>query len=212
MLNLDKDLLHHAYVIEGESDVALSELLEFFDKSLKVDIHKDPDIHINLYDTFYIEDSQIIRNLASLSSDRQIFVLSFKFITIEAQNSLLKLLEEPTKNTTFFLIVPNISILLSTVLSRLHHIKVDGVYDSKDAKKFLKMSTTDRLNFLEDIIKEKDKSSALLFLGSLERELYSIGDMYSLLSEVQIAEKYMYDRSASVKMLLEYIVVVVPKI
>lgn len=211
-MELDKNSLHHAYVIEGEESSVLPELLEFFENHLKVDVHKDPDIHINSYDTFYIEDGQIIRNLASLSSDRQIFVLSFRFITKEAQNSLLKLLEEPTPNTTFFLVVPNTSILLSTVLSRLYPLKVESSYDTGEAKEFLKMNMVDRAIFFEDIIKEKDKSSALIFLGNLERELYSMENMYPALSEVQIAEKYMYDRSASVKMLLEYVAAVVPRV
>lgn len=203
---MDVDQSHHAYVIEGEEASVLPSLLDF----LQIDTH-DRDIHINSYDTFYIEDSQIIRNLALLKSDRQIFVLSFRFITKEAQNSLLKLLEEPTENTTFFLIVPNTTVLLPTVLSRLHYIKGEGSVESTEAKEFLTMNVADRLVFFEDIVKDKDKSKALLFLGGLEKELHLKKDTYAALSEVQNAEKYMYDRSPSVKMLLEYIAVVVPR-
>jgi len=202
MIDLDKDSLHHAYVIQGEERVVLPELLKLFPN--------EKDLHINSYETFYIEDGQIIRNLASLSSDRQLFILSFRFITKEAQNSLLKLLEEPNKNTTFFLIVPNTSILLSTVISRLYPLKVTSLYDLTDAKEFLTMTMKERLFFFNGIIKEKDKSAAILFLGNLERELYAREET-SVLPDVLLAENYMYDRGASIKMLLEYIAVVVPK-
>lgn len=195
-MKIPKDNMHHAYAIEGNSKLIIPQVLVLF--------KKDTEIVQNLYDTFYIEDAQALKNLASLKGDRRVFILSFNFITIEAQNALLKLLEEPNKNTHFFLILPNVSILLPTVLSRLYLIKEDNNVDLTKAKKFLKLSVAERLSFFEEMI--KDKSVALSFLGELEMELY-IKKEYKTLKNIQIAEKYMYDRSPSVKMLLEYVAV-----
>ncbi len=47
----------------------------------------------------------------------------------EAQNSLLKILEEPPKDFHFFLICENPAMLLQTILSRCQHIQFHGLTD-----------------------------------------------------------------------------------
>ena len=58
----------------------------------------------------------------SLDGGKKIFVISTNSITREAQNSLLKIFEEPTEGTHFFLILSSSRILIPTLKSRLHVI------------------------------------------------------------------------------------------
>jgi DNA polymerase-3 subunit delta' len=56
-------------------------------------------------------------------SQTKYLILGSKSFRIEAQNSLLKLLEEPPKNVEFIIITPSKSNLLGTVRSRLPVVK-----------------------------------------------------------------------------------------
>jgi hypothetical protein len=62
---------------------------------------------------------QIKSNLKLKSLDHRIIMINnAQFLTIEAQNSLLKILEEPPKNVHFFLSSDNINSILETIQSR----------------------------------------------------------------------------------------------
>ena len=48
----------------------------------------------------------------------------------EAGNTLLKIIEEPTENTIFILVVENIDMVLNTVISRTQIIKINAIDDA----------------------------------------------------------------------------------
>ncbi|MFH1833241.1 MAG: hypothetical protein ABH816_03740 [Candidatus Levyibacteriota bacterium] len=52
------------------------------------------------------------------SQTKAVIIKNSQNLTIEAQNALLKVLEEPPENTVIILTVANIDLLLSTILSR----------------------------------------------------------------------------------------------
>lgn len=128
------------------------------------------------------------------------FVIVTRALTHEAQNALLKLFEEPPANTVFFLVIPHESILIPTLRSRL--ILTGSTATQSDIG----------LNFLEQSIKERLETVAKLAkddpqtLGQIVRE---IGEKYQdkLSSDSKrsllLCEKYVYNRRASRKMLLE---------
>lgn len=73
---------------------------------------------------FKLEHAKAVVAEAYLTeSDTKYLILGSKSFRIEAQNSLLKLLEEPPKNIVFIIITPSKSNLLETVRSRLPVIK-----------------------------------------------------------------------------------------
>lgn len=210
--------LHHAYLLEGEKEEVLSELLEFFDSSLEIPTHGNPDMTILKYETFGINEGRELKERASVKafSDKKIFVITFQSITHEAQNSLLKLFEEPTPNTHFFLITATVETFLPTLKSRLFipSLSSEKIEDDKSvqfAKKFIKSSKPARIKLLKEIIDSKDKRKAVAFLDKLEEELYSengfINDdkkAYGL-TQIQECRRYFYGRAPSVKMLLEHV-------
>ncbi|MEO1954941.1 MAG: DNA polymerase III subunit delta' [Campylobacterales bacterium] len=73
-----------------------------------------------LEDSFKLEHAKAVVSEAYISeSEVKYIVLAGNSFTTEAQNSLLKVLEEPPKNIEFIIISPTKSNLLPTIRSRL---------------------------------------------------------------------------------------------
>jgi len=128
------------------------------------------------------------------------FVIVAKGLTHEAQNALLKLFEEPPENTVFYLVVPHESILIPTLRSRLI-VTSNTSTESKSAVEFLEQSVKERIDTVAKLAKDDPQT-----LGRIVREL---GEKH--LTELSpdakrsllLCEKYVYNRGASRKMLLE---------
>jgi len=75
-------------------------------------------------ENFKIEHAKLVTHEAYISeaTKKYIIIAAFEFTDV-AQNSLLKLLEEPPKNIEFIIISPTKSNLLTTVRSRLPILK-----------------------------------------------------------------------------------------
>jgi len=88
-------------------------------------------------------------------------------LTTEAQNSLLKILEEHTNNSIIILEDSNINFLLPTIISRCILEKVENLnnQNEKVPENFFEMNTTEKLNYLETISK-KDKNEIISILNS----------------------------------------------
>lgn len=100
-------------------------------------------------------------------------------ITTEAQNSLLKILEEPPANTFIILIVENKNLLLPTVISRCKMIEIKNEnFQNQDLGNFQQiigslqsLGIGDRLVLAQNASKTKEE--ALLFL---EKSIYTARD------------------------------------
>ncbi|KKQ03987.1 MAG: polymerase III subunit delta protein [Parcubacteria group bacterium GW2011_GWB1_36_5] len=193
--HLDKNNFHHSYLIEGARDEIIPELLEFIEE-MGVKVIGNPDfVHISI-DSFKIEDARNLKSYAtekSFSSDlsaqagKKIFIISANNFLLEAQNSLLKMFEEPIENTHFFLIVPDINALLKTLVSRFYLISArQGLAEEvKDAERFISLSLQKRIDFIKELLPKKDteneeeinaesnNSKALKFINALEGVLHS---------------------------------------
>ena len=158
--HLDKNNLHHAYLIEGRSDEIIPEIVKFF-KDLGVKTVGSSDfIQINL-DSFKIEDARNLKsygNQKGFSADKKIFIISANNFLLDAQNSLLKMFEEPIENTHFFLIVPDVNILLKTFISRFYLIstKSESTEEYKMAEKFIAMPLSQRIDFMKELLVEPE--------------------------------------------------------
>ncbi|NQV93074.1 hypothetical protein HQ403_01075 [Candidatus Kaiserbacteria bacterium] len=222
--------LHHAYVIEGGED-SKEKLLHYIE-GLGITTVGNPDVHVREYDVFGIDDGRAIQGLESTKAfalGKKIFILNVNSITREAQNALLKTLEEPTEGTHFFLLVPSAGVLLETLLSRVQVIRMhnsvagDSSISPLLAKQFLSSTGAERLALIADIIETKDKQEALSLVNGLERELYEQSGFQKNISGVenipteafealQSVRSYLQDRSSSVKILLEHLSVTLPRV
>lgn len=84
-----------------------------------------------------IRELQNVINIKPTFSKKSVYIIdNADLMTIEAQNSLLKTLEEPPEYAVIILIVHNERSILSTVKSRCVNIKFSKLSD-KDIKKYL---------------------------------------------------------------------------
>lgn len=214
-----KILNHHAYFIHTFNDV-IDKLKKFLKSEHNIDHLKNPDFFHESYESLGIDESRRIKDLHSskgfVADSKRIFIIETKNITHEAQNSLLKMFEEPHEHSHFFIIMPSFESLLPTLRSRLNILnKKENDESTDEAEKFLKLSKKEKVDFVDalakDISDEKaTKSDAQRFLNSLETFLYKDGvekNRVKLKAIIKVKD-YMNDRSPSIKQLLEYIALV----
>lgn len=219
--------LHHAYLCEGEKENVFPTLCDMLEKELDFPTKGNPDFWHAEFETFGIDDGRGIKELQTRKAivhERKVFVIITKSFTTEAQNSLLKVFEEPTEGTHFFIITPNAEILLPTLRSRMLIIsKRAALFGGKkgppffgvDVGEFLKSSKARRMELLKDVIEKKDKNMALSFLNELEQLLYKNfgserNEYLEALNEIIKCKKYLSGRSPSVKMILEHVALITP--
>ncbi len=215
--------LHHAYTLVGDADLVLNELNAFIETELGIKVRGNPDYQFQEFETFGIDEARALslsQSRKSFTSGKKIFVISLQSITSEAQNALLKVLEEPTTDTHFFFITDSSQKFIPTVLSRIQIIEIHGsesrereIY--KVAEKFLDLPIAEKLAEALRISESKNKKDAKALLESLESFLggkikkeETSKETINTLEEVMNAKKYLGDRAPSVKMLLEHIAII----
>ena len=206
---------HHAYALssmytnveEVKNEIAHHEVSYFFARS---------------YDVFGINDARMIKELQSEKTDTaSVFILSFSVINTEAQNALLKVLEEPTENTYFFLLYPNFKQLLPTLQSRLEAIEIskeerrEVVTETISAKEYIEMTLDQRFAFNKTSTDAKagddrfTKEQVKQLLYSLERT-YAESKRTSnteVLETIYDAPRCINANGASIKMILDMVAV-----
>jgi len=212
--------LHHAYLIEtSKADVTL-ELFRFLEMDVGISRRGNPDFWHGRFEKFGIDDSRKIEDLASRKiafGGKRIFVIEAHALSREAQNALLKIMEDTPFATHFFLIMTHADALIPTLRSRLMHIDYEKEVNAdarKDATAFLSLSYGKRIAFLKETTLIQDKNAAIGFLNALESEIYRSRGMKdaAALEELICFRAYLYDRSPSVKMILEYLALLLPQI
>ena len=196
--------IHHAYAFEGgKEDIALG-LFKFLEKDFGVKIKNNPDFSYQEFETFTIDDGRALqeRHGRKSISGKKIFIISTRFVTVEAQNSLLKIFEEPTKDTHFFLIMPNTQVLIPTLRSRLVVVGRDDLGSGSQQddlqsliKKFLAANVAERLALVKNIVEEKDKCKAIDFVTALEASHCSAVKKAAVKSDVKMSKKPNWPRT-----------------
>ena len=103
----DSENVYHAYFLIGERDIVFNDLKSGIEKRLKIKTSGNPDFWSGDFHNFNIEEARSVVEMAgqkSFSETKKLFVIKTDFVGVEAQNALLKVFEEPTANTHFFLI------------------------------------------------------------------------------------------------------------
>jgi len=229
---LDKDNFHHAYLIEGARDEIVPEVVKFL-KTLGVETVGNPDFTQILVDNFKIEEAFDLRSMStdkSFSSAKKVFVICVNSFSLDAQNVLLKMFEEPIENTHFFLIVPDINILLKTLISRFYFIstKSNLTRETKEAEKFIALPLQSRINFIKELLTETEeedeernistgagidstRSKALKFLNALELAL-SKGTLNTKTFEhIFKVREFLRMPGSSAKSLMESVALIIPE-
>ncbi len=202
-------ILHHAYVLQGQVEQLREQLFEFVSQTLKHEIQGNPDFWHQRFETLSVDDARSLRELQlrkAFGENRKVFVIEMLNATVEAQNALLKVFEEPTPQTHFFVLMPSVDMLLPTLRSRVQIFKTEFDSSQKKAKDFLQLSPAERLAGVSEIIENKDKAAALDLVQNLIVVLGKDAAKHSAsLQELFTVRTYLNDRSASLKLLLEHL-------
>jgi DNA polymerase III delta prime subunit len=188
--HINKDNLHHAYLIEGDREEVVAEVISIME-GLGIEVSGNSDFVRVSADSFKVDDARNLKSFAGervSSAGKKIFLISANNFLLEAQNTLLKMFEEPIENTHFFLTVPDTSALLGTFLSRFYVIKTKKEVDSLQAEEFIKMPLARRIDFVKELLQESEdedeegneiivlnsaRAKALKFLNALEASIHS---------------------------------------
>lgn len=217
--------LHHAHAILGEREKVRAEIFDFLKKDLKFPVVGNQDFWQGEYNVLKITNSRDINEVhlnRPVKYDRKVFVISANFITRDAQNSLLKMFEEPRADTVFFLILPEATALIPTLKSRLVFGQGSEDDTASQATTFLSAKVGKRLEIVGKILKDiKDekinKSEAIKFIRNLEKEIkvtLKVKNAHnarngSLLAieDLEKAISYASDESPSLKVILEHLAI-----
>lgn len=217
------DLSHQSYFIEGDKEGAVNYLRTLINENISEFSSNNPDFYIREFETLNIDDARELKNLliSKPFGKYKVIIISANFIGGEAQNALLKFLEEPGEGQYIFIQVPNASILIPTVRSRLIRINYSAsnneLNKESKAKSFLNSTAEERLKILSEFIShesETKKSDLILFIDEIEKNLSSNlekkPENVTALNEVYKFKKFLYDRSPSIKMIAEHLAITLP--
>lgn len=206
---------HHAYVCEGIDDTALRAWLS----DSGVTIEGNPDIHRWDFQMLKVDDARAIRMRAAQKplGERQYFLIVCAGITAEAQNALLKSLEEPQGRTTFLIALASIHSLLPTVRSRIEVIPSGGEHGTAPVVSFIRATPEERLEKIKEMLPkeadERDMRAIMGFLVMLEERLGKMSpDLHrsEALRALYAAKKGILASTGSPKILLESLALLVP--
>ena len=191
--SIKKNKINHAYMFEGIDGIGKKKFSQELSKILldTQNVDSSPD-YINIYpDGNSIKIAQIRKLQTDIiikpHKNYKIYIINqADSMTIEAQNALLKTLDEPPEYAIIILITSNKEALLDTIKSRCEIIK------------FLPISILDLNNYL--INKGIDKNRAQLLStfarGSIEKaiELSESADFAIMRDEIQTYIEVMLDK------------------
>lgn len=212
--------LANAYIVVGSLTETRNAILATLTKR-GVQTAGNPDFYEFLGSDFGVDDARAVSAFASFKSlsDAKYFVLSIHRATADAQNALLKVIEEAPGNSVFFFITESAGHLLPTVRSRCVQIQGEQALSSegaKEAEQFLKDTYEGRLSSVEKmtgyISKTQDRAPSRAFVRSLlsagrERK-YPAESMRDIMD----AEKYLRMQGSSAKAVLSHLAVSLPRI
>ncbi len=137
----------------------------------------------------------------------RVLVVATQFITEEAQQALLKIIEEPPASTRFIFIIPLGYYFLPTLESRFERADIkDEAAHTLTFDEFKAASMSERLAGIEYATKSKDlvwqseiKKGLHHYLASPDSAQLSVGD----LKDLEFVLRLLLTRGASNKFLLE---------
>ena len=167
---LKKNQIPHAFLFSGPEKIGKRKVVSWFLKMINCSNGKDDGpcnccrscleikekTHTDMVwvspekKEIYLEQIEEVINKVSYKGSKAVFkgvlIDDAHLMNPYAQNALLKVLEEPPKDTLFFLVTSYPSILLPTVISRLFELKFSTVPEG-DIEKSLRNSEVSSLSF-----------------------------------------------------------------
>lgn len=213
LLQTSKQNLHHTNICIGDRADILADI-DALTSTFSKQVSKIEKLTYE-FDKFLIKDAGRIfsKHIHKVGDDEmQIIIIACNFTNRETQNSMLKLLEEPPRGTYFFLLVPNKKVFLPTILSRAQIFEYQKKVEiSKEVTELIEATYIKRFEFVKKIIDEvkdekKTKEDVIAHIEQIEKYLHQKKNVKLLKRTLEIKD-YLKDQGASMKQLLEYLIV-----
>ena len=209
----------HAYVIGGHREdarVFIDALLGKYGVPTK----NNPDYKVSEHVIFTIDHVRELRawqNLVPIG-EQKVHVVYMTFITQEAENALLKTLEEPVPKTHIILAIPKPEMLLPTLLSRVRVLMPESTVHGgvHRIEEFLSMGVGARLEFVKKLVEKSEdeyasaevREKAVAFFDDLERYVEKNISSYDKKSVEKVEsilklKKYLFTPASSVRTIME---------
>ncbi|MEX2369221.1 MAG: hypothetical protein WD552_02425, partial [Candidatus Paceibacterota bacterium] len=196
--------LHHCYLVSARDVSACTETVQ---EKLRATVGADPALSIEsiTMDILTIEIARELRERGQQKASGEIrcLIYGFNTITVEAQNALLKIIENPAAGTHFFFVTPDVSNLLETVRSRSWIItdicaEADPEQIRALAESFLAArGLAERLQIVEKLETKEELRWLVRALAKNE----AVRKNTQLGQAVELVADYSLDTGASVKLL-----------
>ncbi len=170
------------------------------------------------FEKFGIDDSRELLERAyrrpAAGAESQIIIVRATFITEEAQQALLKLLEEPPHSTAFYFAIPPGVHILPTLLSRFsqERSQISLLEHNETFAHFLNMPVGERMQAIEAAMKDKNttwqaaiKEGLVAYLSHRDAVLTS-----AVLTMLEFSARKLLTRGASNKFLFEHTALLLP--
>jgi len=170
-LVLQIDFRAHAYLIrtnDGDFDTLLKNHIE----EHVLGGQGSADMFAVRYESLSVDEARTLANYASLKplGEKKYIIISVKQMTSEAQNALLKIVEDGAGHSVFFFVLAPGVPVLPTLLSRCVVLKSGTDEKSEQeniGKEFLSLSYKERLLVAEKFGKDSDRHGARSLVRSL---------------------------------------------
>ena len=204
-----KALEHHALLLRGERTLVVHKLEQTL--SIAFSTTADPDILYTAYESLGIDEVRALAQSANrLPIEREVMrlIVAVDAITLEAQNALLKLTEDPPLYARFVFILPTSFPVIPTFRSRFEEIVFSHRSDAEDMfegslgvqlERVAKMAKDGNSAAMEDLLVQAEHE--------VQKGVRAQHAKSGLARAVMTARRYIEARGAAPKMLLEHVLI-----
>ena len=208
---MENKKMHHANVIVGEN--VRNFVFEILERDLNFKTQANPDFLLIENESFGIDDARNFEKWVigkPLLGGLKVSIMIIKSITHEAQNALLKVLEEPPFGTYIFINIESLGGLLPTFLSRVRILDAPkNNAENNNAHKFLNSKIKEKLSLVQTLSKKNPsadgKNEMKELIKNLEKIAYRNNFKHQNLKDILTAKIFASTRGSSPKMLLEWL-------
>ena len=204
--------LHHAYMIVGkycDKDEIISNIVQI------LGVSREDVLKIENNESILIEEIKLLKRemgFPPFNSPRKIAIITpADVLTIQSQNALLKILEEPAARSVIFLLVNDEDRILPTIISRCQIVRLQpdarGIVDKVPVELVEgNLTMADKFGLAEKMAKMINLHSVLdgWLIDLTDRLIERPKDLkyLNLIREIDLAKKMLRSNS-SVKLVLE---------
>lgn len=174
------------------------------------------DVEHFVQETFTINDARALflrAHRKAVTQPSRFFLIFGVTFTVESQNALLKLFEEPPEGVVFHVVVPREEVLIPTLRSRFSLVAIQKEKrDTSVFETFLTLNFKDRLACVQQETKEKNNEwiQELMYGSELYAEECLKNGNAEIGNRVSFIQNAINTRGASAKMLLEELALSLP--